>query len=38
MEARQAEQGGADDENVIDTVANELIVKYHLDTQMEHAA
>lgn len=38
MEARQAEQGATDDENVIDTVANELIVKYHLETQMEHAA
>ena len=38
IEARQAEQGARDDENILDTVANELIVKYHLHTQKERAA
>lgn len=33
LEARQAEQGAQDDENILDTVANELVIKHGLDKQ-----
>lgn len=31
LESRQAEQGARDDENIIDTVVHELVVKYGLE-------
>jgi len=33
LETRQAEQGAQDDENILDTVANELVIKNGLDKQ-----
>ncbi|PCE30081.1 hypothetical protein [Burkholderia ubonensis] len=38
MEARQAEQGAKDDENIIDVIAKELVVKYHGEVVQERAA
>ena len=38
LEARRNNQGARDVENVIDTVADELLVKYRDEFHLEHAA
>jgi len=33
LESRQADQGAMDDDNILDTISNELVVKYRLNVQ-----